>query len=84
MTTDSTSLVLAGAGVNFAYAVSRHQDFFPGLLAAGMLAIGCAWVGDLSPALATSLGALYLLTSMLLHGTAVLGLLASFTTGKAK
>ena len=81
---DSTSMVLAGAGVNFAYAASRHQDFFPGLLAAGMLAIGCAWVSDFSPALGTSLAALYLLTSMLLHGAAVVGLLAGFTTGKAK
>ena len=82
--TDSTSLVLAGAGVNFAFAVSRHQDYFPGLLAAGMLAIGCAWVGDIAPALATALAALYLLTSLLLHGTVVIGLLAGFTTGKAK
>ena len=81
---DSTSMVLAGGGVNFAYAVTRHQDFFPGLLAAGMLTIGCAWVSDFSPALGTSLAALYLLTSMLLHGAAVVGLLAGFTTGKAK
>lgn len=80
---DSTSMVLAGAGVNFAFAVSRHQDFFPGLLAAGMLAIACSWAGDLDPALGTALAALYLLTSVLLHGTVVIGLLVNFATGKA-
>ena len=79
---DSTSMVLAGAGVNFAFAVSRHQDFFPGLLAAGVLAIACSWAGDVSPALGTALAALYLLTSFLLHGTVVIGLLVGLTTGK--
>ena len=75
-------MVLAGAGVNFAFAVSRHQDFFPGLLAAGVLAIACSWAGDVSPALGTALAALYLLTSFLLHGTVVIGLLVGLTTGK--
>lgn len=81
---DSTSLIVAGAGINFAYAARKHQDYFPGLLAAGMLSIACAFVGDaMSPGLGTALAALFLLTSLLTHGSDVISSLVALTTGKA-
>lgn len=79
----TTGLVLFGAAVNFTYAIDKKHDYFPGLLAAGMLAMACAFVNDvISPGIGTALAALFLLTSLLTHGVDVINTVASFTKGK--